>query len=181
MPPVTETMREQARSQPNNWLYCIDPFFAEAERTGQGVPPFGIIGAYQVDRAGEIMPEFQPNPNYQPSPMALGLTEPTNPVEQALQLAATGYGSETQLRAALLAGRVFTAREPYGVPIVDEGQGRHSVRAYTSERYVPEQPVNPEHWQQVGVPTLLPLLRGRFLSLNPDTELAVMVPGDALG
>ncbi len=179
-PPVTDEMRERAHRAPNTWLYCIDPFFAGAESTGQGVPPFGIVGAYQVDGRGEIAEGFTPNPNYQPSPLALGLSTPTNPVEEALQLAATGYGGEAQLREALLTGSVFTARDPNGFAVFDEGEGRHAVRAYTSERYVPEQPVDPGRWQRVSVPNLLPVLRGRFLSLNPATELAVMVPGEAL-
>jgi hypothetical protein len=181
-PPITDEMREHAQAQPGTWLYCLDPYFVEAERLGQGVPPFGVIGAYEVDQSGEIRPDFVPNPNYRPSPISLGMTTPVNDIEQTLQLAATGYGTEDELKRALLTGTLLTARGPGGdsVMVVDEGEGGQAVRAYTSERYVPEQPVDPSRWQRVQVPNLLPLLQGRHLSLNPGTELAVRIPGTDL-
>lgn len=179
-PPITEDMREQARQQPNTWMYSIDPFFAETAQTG-GVPPFGIVGAYHVNAEGSIDPTFTANPNYRPSPVALGMPDPTNEVERALQLAATGYGEETALHDALLAAEVYTpvGPEPDTLLVVDEGEDRHSVLAYTSEHYLPGGVVD-DHNARIPVRVLLPLLTGRYLTLNPGSMLTVRIPGEDL-
>src|SRR5690606_41259110 len=63
-PAITPAMREQAKKQPNSWLYVVDPIFTDPNAE---VPPWGFIGGYRVDERGEITDEFSPNPNYRPS------------------------------------------------------------------------------------------------------------------
>src|SRR5690606_27276422 len=86
-PAITPAMREQAKKQPNSWLYVVDPIFTDPNAE---VPPWGFIGGYRVDERGEITDEFSPNPNYRPSPVALRLPAPTNDAERALQLTTPG-------------------------------------------------------------------------------------------
>lgn len=182
VPPITDEMRELARQQPGSWLYSIDPFFEDGADENAEVPPFGIVGAYQVDDAGIIDPKFVPNPNYRPSPVALDFPDPTNDIEIALGLAATGYGGDEQLRDILLAGTVITQRgqDDDSVLIIDEGQDRDVVRAYSSAQYLPGGYATERSWH-LPVRALLPALRGRYLSLNPESRIGVRIPGEALG
>jgi len=62
-PEITEEMKEKARNNPGEYIYCIDPRYAESGADG-AIPPEGIVGAYPVDANGEIIPEFMKNPNY---------------------------------------------------------------------------------------------------------------------
>src|SRR5699024_6862433 len=50
-PVITPAMREQARKQPNSWLYVIDPIFTDPNAD---VPPWGYIGGYRVDERGGL-------------------------------------------------------------------------------------------------------------------------------
>ncbi|MGH8866980.1 MAG: type VII secretion system-associated protein [Actinomycetes bacterium] len=88
-PPITDTMREQARSQPDSWLYALDPGFSPDTE----VPPEGIVGAFRVDTQGEIAGGWTPNPHYRPTPAALRMPRPTDAVDHAAQLVRTGWGS----------------------------------------------------------------------------------------
>ena len=65
-PVITPAMREQAKKQPNTWLYVVDPIFSDPNAE---VPPWGFIGGYRVDERGELTEDFSPNPNYRPSPV----------------------------------------------------------------------------------------------------------------
>lgn len=59
----TPEMLEEARRNPNGWLYKIDGRFGPDER----VPPEAIVGAWKVNAVGEIEGEFIPNPRYRPT------------------------------------------------------------------------------------------------------------------
>ncbi len=51
---------EEAKLNPGGWVYEI----AEGYDPNGAVPPEAIVGAWQVDDAGNITGEFKPNPNY---------------------------------------------------------------------------------------------------------------------
>jgi hypothetical protein len=53
---------EEARKNPNGWVYRIAGTFAE----GDDVPPEAIIGAWRVDADGKIIGAFQRNEKYNP-------------------------------------------------------------------------------------------------------------------
>jgi hypothetical protein len=103
VPPITEALREQARRQPGGWMYAVDPAF---DPDG-AVPPHGVIGAWKVDGRGEITGEFRHNPHYRPSPAAMGLSAPTDPLDEAAQLAAAGHGSVADVIDRLLDREVY--------------------------------------------------------------------------
>jgi hypothetical protein len=53
---------EEAKRNPNGWVYRIAGVFRENE----AIPPQAIVGAWQVDGNGHIVGDFQRNPNYDP-------------------------------------------------------------------------------------------------------------------
>jgi hypothetical protein len=95
-PPITDDTRRQARHTPGSWVYSVDPRF---DPDGE-VPPYGIVGAWQADEAGELG-EFVPNPNYRPLP------EPTDAVDATMQRAATGRGTDKEFFDALVGSTVY--------------------------------------------------------------------------
>lgn len=57
----TPEIVEQAKSNPNSWVYIIDGDFQGTDE----VPQHAIVGSWQVDEKGEIMKDsFLANPNY---------------------------------------------------------------------------------------------------------------------
>jgi hypothetical protein len=54
---------EEAKRTPGGWVYEITGAFD----TNAPVPPETIRGAWAVNHAGEIVGEFIPNPNYDPT------------------------------------------------------------------------------------------------------------------
>jgi len=61
-PPLTAAAIEEARRNPNGWVYAID---GVADPNG-AVPPERVRGAWKVNARGEIEGGFIPNPNYRP-------------------------------------------------------------------------------------------------------------------
>ena len=58
----TPEMLEEAKRNPNGWVYKINGQF----RLDEHVPPEAIVGAWKVNAAGEIEGDFIPNPRYRP-------------------------------------------------------------------------------------------------------------------
>ncbi|MFF6909235.1 type VII secretion system-associated protein [Streptomyces sp. NPDC012389] len=131
-PAPPEEFVEAARRAPDHWLYLTDPAWR-----GEGPPPeWAVIGQWRSDRAGEIV-EWEDNPEYRPSPEAMGWPEPADEVDRAVQLATTGYGPAEDVTAAL-------ARAEVAVPVTADGEpvsasapdGTAVVPVYTSPRYL---------------------------------------------
>lgn len=167
-PTVTPRLREQARQAPGTWIYAVDPAFEDAA----DVPAWAVVGAYRVDERGEIGEEFTGNPNYRPTPLALGFPAPANELEAALQRAVTGHGGDIDIRAAMPAATVFIPHRDGGPGIAgpEAGPERPTVRAYTSERYLPDSD-RWRHWERMPLRELAGALGGGDLLLNPGSEL----------
>ena len=56
----TPEMHEEARRNPNGWVYVIEG----VEDPNGTVPPERIVGAWKVDAAGKLTDEYMPNPKY---------------------------------------------------------------------------------------------------------------------
>ncbi|MFI1051744.1 type VII secretion system-associated protein [Streptomyces griseoruber] len=131
IPPVTEEMRAAARRTPGGYLYAIDPAF---DPQGE-VPGHGVQGAFHIDTDGEIS-GYTANDNYRPSPVALRFPPATDPVDEAAQLALTGYGPETAVVRALesatvaVAGPALSATAPHTTP--------RETAVFTSPSHVPD-------------------------------------------
>ncbi|MEU4677070.1 type VII secretion system-associated protein [Micromonospora sp. NPDC023737] len=176
VPTVTDQLRQQARQAPGSWIYAVDPAFEGAE----DVPGWAVIGAFRVDERGEIGDEFQRNPNYQPTPAALGFPAPANEAESALQLLLTGLGGEDQVRNALREAMVFVPHLPgVGIADLDAGLDRPVVHAFTSDRYLPD-PADWQYWERLPLQDLSASMGDRYLVLNPGSALELRLPASDL-
>ncbi|MEU6292504.1 type VII secretion system-associated protein [Streptomyces sp. NPDC046988] len=120
---VPESVLEAARAAPGHWFGMVDPAWR-----GEGVPPnWAVVGRYRSSARGEVV-QWQYNDGYRPSPAANGWPPPTDPVDEAIQLALSGYGPEDDVLGLLAdaevgvmigpAGRPVEACSPDGTPVV---------------------------------------------------------------
>ncbi|MEC4016751.1 type VII secretion system-associated protein [Streptomyces sp. H27-D2] len=152
-------------------MYAIDPFFSP---TGN-IPPYGIIGAWKVDAHGQVTGEFKHNQGYRPSPRSIGLADPTDAVDSAIQLAATGYGNNSAVRVALLNSVVFLVPETNsGAAPSIEGIEGGITSVYTSEQHAPS---SAPRLRRIDFRILLAELPDcSILKLNPGSSTSVQLP-----
>lgn len=175
-PPITEAMRDNARRNPDSWLYVIDEAFDPDSK----VPPWAVVGAYPVDDEGEIIPDFHPNETYRPSPKALGFPEPETELERLLQLVRTKHRSASDLPAAVLRSTLYVyAVSPTQNNLTGfyDKSGRVVVPAYTNRSFVPRD------WpgaRKLTGKQVLPHLAGHPLAINPDGLVTAVIPAEHL-
>jgi hypothetical protein len=173
---ITPEMRASAKSNPNTWLYVIDPVFeAEAD-----VPPWGVVGAFPVDAGGQIEDDFRANERYRPSPQALKMPAPASPLDELLQLIRTGHRKVDELGSAVRDATLLlyaTAPQDYDVIGFPDAEGRVFVPVCTAEEHVP---AHWPGWRLVTGATLGPLLGGHPLLVNPVGPISAIVPAAEL-
>ncbi|SDC89071.1 type VII secretion system-associated protein [Actinokineospora iranica] len=176
-PEITLDMRASALSNPNSWLYVIDPAFAPDE----DVPPWGLVGAYPVDARGQIGDRFRPNLDYRPSPTALRMPPPANRLEKIIQLIHTRHRPQAALLPVLLDSTLLvyattpTDRTIVGFP---NSAGKIMIPACTSTTHIPQ---SWPAWREIQGHDLAPLLNGHPLALNPDGPITALIPAERLG
>lgn len=169
---ITESMRAEAAKNPEGWVYAIDPFVDSHGR----VPPYAVMGAWKVDKEGAITAEFKGNPKYRPSPRVMGMPEPTDAVDAAIQLAATGYGSEAVICQVLARASVFLIPES----VVGRGghlavaSGKKVLEAFTDVRHAPGTAPELRRMDALRLAASLPI--ETHLKLNPGGFVSVEVP-----
>ncbi|MFJ9110875.1 type VII secretion system-associated protein [Streptomyces sp. NPDC102283] len=174
-PPVPEEIREAARLAPDHWLGMVDPAWA-----GEGDPPeWAVVGRWRSGLDGDIE-EWQPNEAYRPSPQALGWPAPTDPVDEAVQLSATGYGPGEAVPRALATAEVAVLLAPGGVPLsAVSPDGTAVVPVFSS----------PVHLHAAGrfgyelapvTEVMERLPEGHLLYVNPSGPVGMTVETDAL-
>ncbi|MFJ4896072.1 type VII secretion system-associated protein [Streptomyces sp. NPDC088788] len=174
-PPIPEEIREAARLAPDHWFGMLDPAWS-----GEGAPPdWAVVGRWRSGLDGDIE-EWQANEAYRPSPQALGWPAATDPVDEAVQLSATGYGPGEAVPRALAAAEVAVLLGPGGVPLsATSPDGTAVVPVFTS----------PVHLQAVGLfgyelaPVREVMQRipdDHVLYLNPSGPVCMTVESDAL-
>ncbi|MFG2357057.1 type VII secretion system-associated protein [Streptomyces sp. NPDC048521] len=165
-PPEIISAARFARGQ---WLTEVDPFWADED----DVPSWAIVGEWQIDSKGLIV-AWRPNDDYRPSPLALGWADPTDPVDEAMQAAATGLGTVEAVLEALaeaeevavlttLDGSFVTALSQDGaavVPVytaVDQllGVGRLSARTAPVVELLDELPAGHEFYLNPAGPVAM--------------------------
>ncbi len=176
-PDITPEMRASAKTNPNTWLYVIDPLFeSEAD-----VPPWGVVGAYPVDATGEIEDaSFQANDKYRPSPQALRMPAPAGPLDELLQLIRTGHRPPDELPPVLRTSTLLlyaAAPNQYDVVGFPDPDGRVFVPVCTAEEHVPAAWPG---WRFVTGADLGPLLDGYPLLVNPIGPISAIVPAGHL-
>ncbi|MEU3145150.1 MULTISPECIES: type VII secretion system-associated protein [unclassified Streptomyces] len=122
MPTPPEDVVEAARLAPEHWISMIDPGWP-----GEGVPPdWAVIGRWRTGATGEIE-EWEDNEAHRPSPESLGWPEATDGVDEALQLAVTGYGPAEDVLRALATAEVAVLTLPDGTPVTAAVEGGRLV------------------------------------------------------
>lgn len=131
-PEIPPEIVEAARLAPDHWLGMVDPAWS-----GEGEPPnWAVVGQWRSGLNGEIE-EWRANEEYRPSPRALGWPEPTDLVDKAVQLAATGYGPGDAVPQALATAEFAILLGPGGLPLsATSPDGESVVPAFTSPTYL---------------------------------------------
>ncbi|MGW0812775.1 type VII secretion system-associated protein [Streptomyces viridiviolaceus] len=126
---VPESVREAAAAAPDHWFGVVDPAWR-----GEGTPPaWAVVGQYRSDADGEVV-EWRYNDDYRLSPSASGWPDPTDPVDEAIQLAATGYGSRDEVFRLLGDAEVGVLLAPGGSPVeACSPDGNPVVPVFTSD------------------------------------------------
>ncbi|MGW1132474.1 type VII secretion system-associated protein [Streptomyces griseoluteus] len=174
--PVPEAVRDAARRAPGHWVGIVDP-----EWTGQGTPPaWAVPGEWQSDEDGGVG-DYRANPAYRPSARVLGWPEPTDPVDEAAQRAATGYGTVEVALAALAEAEVTVVRGSDGTPLRAPGtEGAPVVLAFTAAAHAFLS--DAVHHDTVTARDLARSLSGTgtMLMVNAGAAAPLLVPSDAL-
>ncbi|MEU9256282.1 type VII secretion system-associated protein [Streptomyces sp. NPDC048270] len=169
---ITESMRAEAAKNPGSWVYAIDPFVDPDGR----VPPYAIMGAWKVDDDGVITDEFKGNAKYRPSPRTMGMPEPTDAVDAAIQLAVTGYGPEAAICQALAKSSLYLVPEAtVGLGEDRAAAGGHRVvEAFTDVSHAPGTAPDLRKMDALRLAASLPV--DAHLKLNPGGTVSVHVP-----
>lgn len=173
MPKPPPEVVEAARRAPDHWLVMVDLTWH-----GAGAPPpWALIGQWRSGPTGEIE-EWQDNPEYRPSPQMLDWPEPTDPVDHAVQLAATGYGPMRDVPAALADAQVSVLVDASGAPMsAASPEGAPVVPVYTSDAYL--EAVGRLLYDRQPVADLLERLpTGHDLYVNPTGPVSMLVAAE---
>ncbi|MFD8902125.1 type VII secretion system-associated protein [Streptomyces ardesiacus] len=166
---------EAARLAPDHWLYLPDPAWR-----GEGPPPdWAVVGQWRSDSDGTIV-EWEDNPEYRPSPEAMGWPEPADEIDRAIQLATTGYGPAEDVTAALSGAEVAVLVTADGEPVrASAPDGTPAVPVYTSPRYL--HAAGRLASQNLPVGTLLTRVPpGHALYLNSTAPVGMVLPTEGL-
>ncbi|MGW1375498.1 type VII secretion system-associated protein [Streptomyces sp. NPDC002446] len=175
MPEPPPEVIEAARNAPDHWLAMVDLTWQ-----GEGQPPlWALIGQWRSGATGEIE-EWRDNPEYRPSPQMLDWPEPTDPVDHALQLAATGYGPGREVSEALAHAEVAVLVTATGTPLAAASpEGTPVIPVYTSESYL--ESVGRLLYDRRPVGELVEQLPpGHALYLNPTGPVSMLVDTEEL-
>ncbi|MGW4020329.1 type VII secretion system-associated protein [Streptomyces sp. NPDC005009] len=170
LPPVPDDIREAGRLAPDHWLGVVDPMWS-----GEGKPPeWAMTGRWRSGLDGEIV-EWEDNPEYRPSPRALGWPEPEDEVDRAVQLASTGYGPGEAVPAALAGREVAVLTAPDGGPLsATAPDGTPVVPVFTSSVFL--HTAGRFAFELVGVDDLVTRVpEGHALYLNPSAAVGMLL------
>ncbi|GAA4792622.1 type VII secretion system-associated protein [Streptomyces ziwulingensis] len=174
-PTPPEDIVEAARLAPEHWISMIDPGWHD-----EGVPPDRVvIGRWRTGVTGEIE-EWEENEAYRPSPEALGWPRATDPVDEALQRAVTGYGPDEDVLRALADAEVAVLTLVDGTPVTAAvADGRPVVPVFTSAPHLDT--AGGFAFALVTVPDLLDRVPpGHALYVNPPSPAGTVLETDAL-
>ncbi|WP_052808930.1 type VII secretion system-associated protein [Streptomyces natalensis] len=175
MPKPPPEVVEAARNAPDHWLAMVDLTWQ-----GEGAPPlWALIGQWRSGPTGEIE-EWRDNPEYRPSPQALDWTEPSDAVDRAVQLAATGYGPAEDVHATLARAEVSVLVTATGTPLAAASpEGTPVIPVYTSPAYL--ESVGRLLYDRRPVAELVDALPpGHALYLNPTGPVSMLVETEPL-
>ncbi|MFF3243773.1 type VII secretion system-associated protein [Streptomyces sp. NPDC002870] len=174
-PPIPDAIREAARLAPDHWLGMVDPTWS-----GEGPPPeWALVGQWRSGLDGEIE-EWRDNPEYRPSPNALGWPEPEDEVDEAIQLAATGYGPGEAVGESLVGREVAVLVKPGGgVLFAAAPDGEAVVPLFTSPVFL--HTAGRLAFEVMNVNDLVHQVpEGHLLYLNPSAPVSMTLELDVM-
>lgn len=174
-PPIPDEIREAARLAPDHWLGMVDPTWS-----GEGAPPeWALVGQWRSGLDGEIE-EWRDNPDYRPSPNALGWPEPEDEVDEAIQLAATGYGPGEAVGESLVGREVAVLVKPGGgVLFAAAPDGEAVVPLFTSPVFL--HTAGRLAFEVMNVNDLVHQVpEGHLLYLNPSAPVSMTLELDVM-
>ncbi|WP_371621631.1 type VII secretion system-associated protein [Streptomyces sp. NBC_01116] len=173
---VPEAVKDAARRAPGHWIGIVDPEWTSARTP----PEWAVLGEWQSDGSGNVG-EYRANSAYRPSARVLGWPEPTDPVDEAAQRAATGYGTVDEALAALAEADVAVVRGPDGGPLMAAGRdGAPVVLLFTSTAHAFMS--GTLHHDTLPATELARSVAatGALLSVNSGAAAPLLVPADSL-
>ncbi|WP_326782887.1 type VII secretion system-associated protein [Streptomyces sp. NBC_00151] len=176
VPEPTEGILAAAEASPNSWCPMTDPSWDE--RRGPA-PDWAVIGWWWSGETGELE-SWKTNPAYRPSPRALGWPAPTDPVDDVLQLAGTGYLPPGEVTLALAGHQVAVFVHAGGEPLTGAAPDRTPViPVYTSPQYI--QMAGRMLYEVRPVSAVVASLPdGHQLYLNPTGPVSMLVETEEL-
>ncbi|GHJ36963.1 type VII secretion system-associated protein [Streptomyces sp. TS71-3] len=175
VPEVPDDVREAARLVPDHWLGVVDPMWDDEKDP----PAWAIVGQWRSDAGGEVV-EWADNPDYRPSPAMLDWDDPQDAVDEAVQLAATGYGPVAEVARVLAAAEVAVLVDAADTPVTAAApDGTAVVPAFSSQSHVTK--MGAFRHRVVPVSELVGQIPERHrLYLNPAGPVGFVVDHDAL-
>ncbi|MFE5027889.1 type VII secretion system-associated protein [Streptomyces sp. NPDC056656] len=170
-----QELLDAGKIAPDHWIRIIDPAW-----DGDGEPPeWAVGGVWRSDEDGNIV-EGQLNEEYKPSPAAMGWPAPMGPLDEAVQLAATGYISEDTLARELAGSEVLVFVDEDGEPAVVRAPDGSDVVAVSAASVLVDEETNPH----VRMPVAELLKRTQEASdlyfLSPSAPVSIVVPVETL-
>ncbi|MET7474360.1 type VII secretion system-associated protein [Streptomyces sp. NPDC005648] len=168
-------IHKAAEVAPDHWIAMADPAWQ-----GEGPPPpWTLVGRWRSGPDGTIQ-EWQENREYRPSPAALGWPDPTDPVDAAIQLASTGYGTAEDVHHSLAAAEVTFWVTADGTPVTGAApDGTPVLPVHSSTAQLPR-----EGQLLSEVRPVADLLRqlpvGHHLYVNPSGAVSLLVETEPL-
>ena len=173
-PEGTSELGDQEPEPQGSWIYFVDSGY---DPEGD-VPPYAVIGAWPVDEHGQLG-AFTGNPEYRPTPAVLDMDSPTDSVDAALQLAATGHGPDSDVVSALAEAAVYLPADPDGDPIAyRDDDGAEFVTIFSDPSKAPSAV---GELIRLDIPTLLSVLpENASVAVNPGSQVAASFTADDL-
>jgi hypothetical protein len=174
-PDVPPDILEAARLAPDHWLGLVDPAWQ-----GEGPPPvWAVVGEWRSGLSGDIE-EWRQNEAYRPSPEALGWPAPTDHVDEAVQLASTGYGPGDDVPLRLAGSEVAVLLGPDNRPVAaSTPAGDAVIPVFTSSTHLEGVGMLASDVRAVA-DLVDELPEGHRLYLNPTGPVSMIVETDAL-
>ncbi|HEY3506083.1 MAG TPA: type VII secretion system-associated protein [Actinocatenispora sp.] len=172
---IEPEIRRLAAEAPGEPIALVDPYW---EGDGEA-PGWAVIGTWRTGDDGGVT-GFVPNEDYRPSPERRGWPEPTDEVDTAIQLAAAGYRTESDVLAALARAEVAVLVSADGLPAsLTAPDGSPAVAVFTAPAQLGE--LTRFGVAALPVADLLPLVPdGHVLYVNATAVVSTTATTEAL-
>ncbi|MFG3236314.1 type VII secretion system-associated protein [Streptomyces antibioticus] len=175
MPTPPPHIADAALLAPGHWFALVDT----AWRGAWPPPMWAVVGQWRSDAAGRLV-EWRSNSEYIPSPTARGWPRPTDPIDEAVQRAAAGYGTENEVPALVARAEVAVYVRPDGEVLTAVApDGSAVVPVLTSQSQLDG--AGRLGYEVHGVPGLMERVPpGHALYLNPAAAVSMRLDPEAL-